>query len=68
MRSSTSSGGPDGVHVHRASGVTRVALARGAFGVAPSDAPPIVRDAGVTVDVRWDAVPASPGALVGSGH
>jgi len=48
---------PDGIHVHRADGVTRVWLARGAFGVAPADAPAILRDAGVTAEVGWDPLP-----------
>jgi pimeloyl-ACP methyl ester carboxylesterase len=50
---------PDGVRVHRATGIVRMVFARGAFGFPPSESPSITRDAGVTVQVEWDPLPAA---------
>jgi enterochelin esterase-like enzyme len=45
------------VRVLRALGVTRIDLARGALGVAPSESPPVRREPAVTAEVRWDPLP-----------
>jgi dienelactone hydrolase len=50
----------DSVHVRRADGVSRVFLARGALGFAPTETPPIARGPGVTAPVQWDPLPTGP--------
>ncbi len=43
----------DGIHVHRADGISRIMPARGAFGISPSETPPIVFDSPSRVTAVW---------------
>jgi len=43
----------DGVHVHRADGITRITIARGSLGVPATETPPIVVDAPAHVIASW---------------
>jgi pimeloyl-ACP methyl ester carboxylesterase len=44
----------DGIHVHRADGVTRITLRRGSLGVPATETPPIVVDRTARVIASWD--------------
>jgi pimeloyl-ACP methyl ester carboxylesterase len=50
------------VHVHRARGVRKVAIPRGAFGLSPNVTVPVIVDDATArarkVDVRWDPLPS----------